>query len=334
VCQEEMSTAINTTLSSSESLFSSQAFRRKARRIQKEAQPLFRNLIHRGNVRMTVLDYSFYRLKSCRNFFNPSFAWQNWHYWGPREFTTEDSDLVLTIQDDAALCRPLDIRRWQDSAWVGAPWPASQGKKQWNLCSALPANWHFFHARTNNTPPPYPSSDQLCTDHRFGPQGNGGVSLRRRSWLRKAIEYCPTDAAGINISSPVCKAVNTPAEDVYFVTILRGIGAPLVSAYEAALFVWESRSIAQIEDQYKIENATWKRERLEQRWGRSNVSLSVDIPVVPIGIHKPWGTFFKDLMCDEDIHRQCKYLPRVIQNSKYGRIELLRRSVAGITEPC
>jgi hypothetical protein len=338
VCLEEISaTSKNaTTVPSSKSVFSSQAYQRKAQRIEQEAQPQFRDLIHRGNVRMTVLDYSFYRLKSCRNFYNPSFAWQNWHYWGPREFTREDSDLVLTIQDDAVLCRPLDILRWQDSAWVGAAWPASQGKKQWNLCSAMPANWYSFHARTNNTPPPYPSPDQLCKDHHIGPQGNGGVSLRRRSWLLKAIEYCPTDAAGINTSSAVCKAVNTPAEDVYFVTILRGMGAPLVSAYEAALFVWESRSIAQIEEQYQIENSTWKQERLMQRWSSSNVTLSVhpQVPVVPIGIHKPWSTFFKDLMCHEEIHRQCKYLRSVLHHSKYGRIALLRRSAKGISEPC
>ncbi len=320
VCQEEGEE--NSTA------FSGQSYQKKAQRLKEEAQPLFRKLIQQGNVRMTVLDYSFYGLKSCHNFYNPSYAWQNWHFWGPREFTIEDSDLVLTVQDDAALCRRLDIRLWQDTSWLGAPWPASQGKQPWNLCSSMPANWISFHNRTSIPPPPYPSPDELCTNHRLGPQGNGGVSLRRRSWLLKAIEYCPTQAAGIDTSSAICNAYNTLAEDIYFVTILRGIGAPLLSAYEAALFVWESRAIPQIVEQYKITNETWKQERLEQRWGTTNLSL------VPIGIHKPWSSFFRDKMCDPEIHRQCKYLRHVIHNSKYGQQALLRRSTSGITEPC
>jgi hypothetical protein len=325
----------------------SMRYLRRTKRLEEGAQPLFRRMIHQGNVRMTVLDPTYYKLNSCENFYNPSYAWQNWHYWGPREFVEQDSDLVLMVQDDAVLCRPLDIRLWQDAAWVGAPWPASKGDKLWNYCSSMPASWEAFHeakavGRADHDRsqtikfPPYPSPDQLCSDNMVGPQGNGGLSLRQRSWLRKAIEYCPTVAAGIDASEARCDAHTTIAEDSYFVTILRGMGAPLPSAYDAALFVWESRSVTQIVKQYNIVNETWKQERMARRWvpdeyleNRVSNSSTSDEWFVPIGIHKPWNQFFKDKMCHPQIHRDCKYLRHIIHNSKHGARELAMRRARG-----
>lgn len=312
---------------------------------------------------MTVLNHSFYQLKSCENFFSPSYAWQNWHYWGPREFLEQDSDLVLTVQADAVLCRPLDVRLWQDAAWVGAPWPAKKGDSPWHLCSSMPSQWKAYHKakqdQTNlSTIPPYPSPDQLCSDNMVGPQGNGGLSLRQRSWLRRAIEYCPTVAAGIDDAmrqQAPCDAHSTVAEDLYFVTILRGLGAPLPSAYDAALFAWEARSVSQIVEKYHIVNETWKEARLAQRWvpdqqyfvekkkhhvsssNSSIVSSKQDTPsswFVPIGIHKPWSEFFVDKMCHPQIHRDCKYLRHIIHNSKDGVEKLAKRKARGNLEPC
>eukprot|EP01083_Nonionella_stella_P102713 292387_1 len=90
--------------------------------------------------------------------------------------------------------------------------------------------------------------------------GNGGLSLRSRKAIRKAIQDCPsrewsglhlssTEEQNENENSSSCSIHGTNInEDVYFGTVLRATGALLPTALEAALFsveiVWPEESIS------------------------------------------------------------------------------------------
>ena len=342
---------------------SNYAYQQKANHITTHAKPMFRFMIQQGQVRMTVLNHTKYHLKSCSNFYSPNFAFENIHYWGTEEYTSQDSDLVLVVQDDAVLCQTLAIDQWKDVAWVGAPWKPTYGKKAWNFCSSLPNLWNESHhrARKSNSatqPPPYPhNASEICSVALAGPHGNGGFSLRQRSWLRKVIHYCPAvpnkdsllykkklHVHGLTqeeFDEAVCQAA-PHAEDIYFVSFLRGLEAPIPSILDAALFSWEGISIPKIIQTFHITNQTWIQERVTKRW-YSNPLLQDDDakeegdawarflkrrgqrnrhPVmVPIGIHKPWG-LIRRYMCDWRVHEQCKYLKPMLTSNKWGEMAL------------
>ncbi|KAL3920868.1 MAG: hypothetical protein SGILL_003045 [Bacillariaceae sp.] len=323
-------------------------YRQKADRVRKLARPLLANLIDRGNVRMTILNHTHYNLRACDNFYNPSFMLENFRFWGSDEFDEDlDSDLVLMTQGDAVLCHELHVDKWRDVAWVGAPWPARTGDRPWHFCSSLATIWREGHLNVNadEEPPPYPTPEQMCSNTMVGPQGNGGLGLRSRKWLRKAIEYCPSIRADVSGLSPEqyaaapCRAQNAPAEDIYFVSILRGIGAPIPSNYEAALFSLELKSPGMIADQYKL-NATFMEEMVRKRWYSRNDATGMDHyqkmihhenttkdPLIPIGIHKPWNDHVKEQLGDEYLNEQCPYMRKVVENSKYGRIQLSKLKI-------
>lgn len=185
--------------------------------------------------------------------------------------------------------------------------------------------------------------------------------------------YCPTsiwEHSGLTrreFDNAVCHADEIVAEDSYFVTVLRGIGAPLPSSVEAALFAWESQSIDQIllqnrfgignllkEIPHNKENTTKiaadgheanfdaLMTLVDHRWSPNDaVTFSVQNErkvislhdekaiVVPIGVHKPWGEFFRsEWMCHKEVHQQCKYLSKIIQYNKYGQRELERQQLS------
>ena len=52
---------------------------------------------------MSILNHDKYTSKSCSDFSNLSAALMKVHFWQD-EFIETDSDLVLTLQDDAVLC--------------------------------------------------------------------------------------------------------------------------------------------------------------------------------------------------------------------------------------
>jgi hypothetical protein len=287
---------------------------------------------------MIVLNHTRYNLRSCNNFYNPSYLFENYHFWGPDEFLPQDSDLLLMTQGDAVLCHELHMDKWRDVAWVGAPWPARKGKRGWDFCSFLPNSWTDFHG--GKTVPSFPTEDQFCDDTTYGPQGNGGLSLRSRSWLRKAIEYCPVVDRAVSgldqdaYDAAPCKAKVVAAEDIYFVTILRGIGAPLPNNYEAALFSMELRSPNAIADQYSL-NQSFVQDMIQKRWYSPNDPTGMDYyrtmiqaghnlssdtdPLIPIGVHKPWNQYLGNRITEDYLNQQCPYMQKVVENSKYGR---------------
>lgn len=318
-----------------------QYYYQKGKQVRARAEPLFAKMIDQGNVRMVVLNHTKYHLKSCTNFYNPSTMLEHYDFWGPDEFTPHDSDLILMMQGDAALCHELNVDKWRDVAWVGAPWPAQKGYVPWMFCSSLSRGWKQNHEAVGSVASPVPTEDQVCSDTRYGPQGNGGLCLRSRTWLRKAIEYCPisTDRAISGLSrekfdAATCKANNTIAEDMYFVTILRGMGAPMPSNFEAALFSMELKSPRHITDQYNL-NETFVQDMIRKRWysrtdpsgmnyynrmmqQHNNVTNDED-PLIPIGVHKPWNKYLGGRLFEDHLNEHCPYMLKVVENSRHGR---------------
>lgn len=171
------------------------------------------------------------------------------------------------------------------------------------------------------------------------------MSLRSRSWLRKAIQYCPTSTfanSGLTrqqFDTAPCRATRIAAEDIYFVTILRGIGAPLPSNLEAALFSLELRTPPMIAEQYHL-NDTFLENMVQKRWyspndpsgmeyyrtmmgHQHNLSQGMIDRLVPIGIHKPWNKYVSKRITETYLNEQCPYMIKVVENSKYGRKYLI-----------
>jgi len=318
---------------------SSDYYRRKASLVEELAEPLFADLIAKGQVRMTILNDKKYYLESCENFYNPSRMFENYRFWGPDEFVEEDSDFVLMMQADAVLCHELHVDKWRDLAWVGAPWPAKKGDKEWYVCSSMPSMWKAYHTEYGNLTeaPWFPTEDQICSVNEYGPQGNGGLCLRSRSWLRKAIEYCPfhnftiTGLTRETFDKTTCKGASI-AEDFYFSTVLRGMGAPLPTIYEAALFSLETRSPESIVAVFNVSESV-REESVAKRWYSPNDPTGMDYyrtmqqanvleATVPIGIHKPYNFGLKKRINEKYLNEQCPYMRKIMETAgwKYKRM--------------
>jgi len=107
--------------------------------------------------------------------------------------------------------------------------------------------------------PPFPTEDEICSDNKVGPFGNGGMSIHSRLWMKKAIQYCPSYLrSGFSeeevTSSPCWLDVLEGSEDFYFAMILKGMGAPLPTVYEASLFSSEMRVPENFVHQYILTN--------------------------------------------------------------------------------
>ena len=288
------------------------------KQISSSALPHFYRMVQNGQVRVTILDSTKYKFKACDNFYSPARAWLDYRYWGPDEFADADNDQVLMIQSDVVLCHTLAINKWTSYAWVAPPWPPKHaGEGGWCMCKMMPERWKKDHA--SNEAPPFPSEEEMCSDRTKSPIGNGGYSLRSRSWMRRAISYCPhptySNLPENIITSPECQvSAYADQEDFILTTILRGIGAPFPDAYDAALFGAEMRFPTTYEKQYyndkdNLELIAEKRwfgadeedkgnataagnalnETALERFQRMRRAEGLETPIVPIGLHKPWA---------------------------------------------
>ncbi len=93
-----------------------------AKKIYHRALPMFRGMMERGLVRITILDHSKYKLTDCTNFYTPSNAWMSVNYWKDEFIEKVDNEMILIVQSDGVICRDFDIQLWSDLAFVGAPW--------------------------------------------------------------------------------------------------------------------------------------------------------------------------------------------------------------------
>ena len=299
-------------------------------RIYSHSLPLFRRAIEQRRVRVTLLQHLKYKMDSCDDF-NPNAVFLNKHYWKD-EFLDADSDIVLVVQADTVLCRDVDLVRFQPFAWVGAVWPQqatpSFPEPMEGMCRAMPARWKSWlrpqrlwakeqeqMGRDGATQRPKPhtmlpsSFPAICRDG-LAPVGNGGLSLRHRSWMIRAIEACPHAMySGHDLALAGCNVLDKINEDFYFGTVLRGMNAPLPTGYEASLFSSET---------------LWPEDVFDQYGAGPQGADHNDVPrivvqgrtlTVPTGFHKPWAYQSKDLLLSNQLEQTCPFLRYIIDES-------------------
>lgn len=93
-----------------------------AQQIYARSGPLLQDFWDRGRVRVSILDHSLYDLKSCHEFQSVNSVFLSTHYWMKEFVALHDADLVLVMQHDTVLCKPLDLEPWRRFAYVGSPW--------------------------------------------------------------------------------------------------------------------------------------------------------------------------------------------------------------------
>ena len=319
----------------------------------------------RARVRVSIVDHKRYSLLSCSNFWTPSNAWMNVHYW-EQEFTEQDSDMVMLLQDDTVICRNLDPQKFAKKgfAYLGAPWrqdifPFSP------LCSVLERYWRNWNENVGSK---MMTSQLFCPDggedshNYYGPAGNGGLSLRSRTWMIKAIRTCPhsyysgLSTAELQSSSCIVGRRNlfldfldftlqwlyghryliyerigrSAPEDLYFATVLRGIGAPLPSGFEASLFsaelilpdevasMWYGPSDPRVQRQMVQELMTPEKEELDrfddflrqnELWKKGIGDFAPHF--LPIGMHRLWDYHEPEFILSLVENNMCPYLRHV-----------------------
>lgn len=290
------------------------------------ALPLFRTMIERGRVRISIPNHVKYNLKSCSDYGNPSSALMNVNYWNDEFIEGIDSDHVLFVQEDAVLCHSFDVNHYKDFAFVGSVWSKKSLDLSEGMCHGMPLRWRSWigpqmrwerqqkrlssiradkllprpEVLLNTTFP------DICSNG-LGPVGNGGFSLRKRTWAIKAIEACPhIKYSGINMNQSVfgCKVLETINEDLYFGIVLRGIGAPMPLAWEASLFSTEMLLPGEVKEMYGEEpkdvNSVSQKHRMI-RYDDKRVTLSA-------GLHKPWWYHSTDFLRSPEVEDACPFL--------------------------
>ena len=308
-----------------------------SQRIYERSLPLFRRMMERGQVRIAILNHTKYKLKSCSDFFNPSSALMNIHYWKDEFIDNVDSEMILVVQDDAVLCHPFDISLWNDLAFVGGLWPPKWSYK-FGWCHQMAVLWKgLILAKQNRlrrqNQPQYQSVSQLknlCTNG-YGPTGNGGFSLRNKNWMIRAIQECPyLPFSGTTNKNTECSLKKFQNEDLYFGTVLLGLEAPLPSAYEAALFSTEMLWPEQAEEFFGTYTQSQRNALIERRWGSDGLPLfermqnpkvyGADfnaslLRTVSIGLHKPWHYQPNDILDGKQVTAECKFLKYIFKPS-------------------
>eukprot|EP00977_Amphora_coffeiformis_P004354 scaffold923_cov171-Amphora_coffeaeformis.AAC.12 len=284
------------------------------------ALPLLRGRIHEGRVRLSFLSEDHaqhkYHLQSCVDFGNPTPALLHYHFWND-EFVAADADAVLTLQDDAVLCRPLQAKRYAEYAFVGAVWPKTATPLLPNppegMCWGMPSLWKLLMLRVkrNNSPDEVqrlgilPSYPDPCS-HGNAPIGNGGLSWRLRSWMQRAIVTVPhAKWSGLHNDTTTTAARvmdDSINEDYYFGTVLRGIGAPLPTARVAGEFATESLFPAEVMAMYgNGDDAS------------GATTPEVSLATIPIGFHKPWWYHSNEVLLSPTMQQACPFLPFIFE---------------------
>lgn len=101
-----------------------------AKNIYDRAGPFLRSVIEKGRIRISILDHETYGLQACDNFYNPRNLFMSAPFWINEFHPNEDSDLILNVERDVFMCKPLPIANpdgsgssaWSKFAFVGAPW--------------------------------------------------------------------------------------------------------------------------------------------------------------------------------------------------------------------
>jgi hypothetical protein len=281
--------------------------------IYERALPLFRRMMEFGLVRINILNVKKYGLDHCDNFENGNRIFMNIHFWTDEFIEGVDGEMILTVQGDSVLCRHFEIDSWRHFAYVGSPWEGT-------TCDTIRKSLHEWAPRCNGvtTHQLSESISQYCTKGYGGFQGNGGLSIRNRTWMAEAIQRCPTHYSGLDASEsfhliewhgPQGEYLDGYDfnEDVYFATILTGLNATMPSAFEASLFSVETLFSEQTVGYLNLEESELV-ETIKQLWNNdtgdvmyhrmhqrdsyfdnfSAVEIVPELHTIPLGFHKPW----------------------------------------------
>lgn len=287
-----------------------------AQSIYDKSLPLFRRMMERGQVRVNILDGEKYGVTKCDHWDGNS-IFLNERFWIDEFIDNVDSDMILTAQQDAVLCRHLDIDLWKHFAHVGAPWaPWVWGCQN---CDCMKDLWRTNAPKCNGMENyrPDESISQICTPGHGGLQGNGGLSIRNRSWIIEALNRCPTQFSGLGAQ-----------EDVFFSTVLNALNATMPTAFEASLFAVESIFPEHTFDYYHTLNNDEITDTIQRLWGK-DTGMSVynrlhqsnsSKYTVPLGFHQLWNYGHAE-KCEGVAHTGCTALlkeqPNINEECKF-----------------
>jgi Protein of unknown function (DUF5672) len=316
-----------------------------------------------------------YHLNSCTDFSSSNNALFHRSFWED-EFDDRDGDLVMIFQADSVLCYPLVVAEpLAKYAFVASVRPRARDPLVLDSlegpCIEMPAAWHSWirpqrlrknglmrsgragTTTTTATDEERPSSDvvgpsitaplredfpRVCEDGR-APMGSGGLSLRSRRWMIKAIETCPhVKYSGLDDVVDGdneehffgCKVFDLVREDFYFATVLQGMGAPLPSPYTATLFSSEAFWPDQVLEEYPsldVQGITTSKgvvEKASSDWldaSRPAISfLGTDEQMaVPNAMHRVWW-YHPEEVIGSVISDNCPFLP-FIHTSNMNRYD-------------
>jgi hypothetical protein len=268
--------------------------------------------------------------------------------------------MVMIFQADSVLCYPLVIKPLEKYAFVASVWPKANNplvpQSLEGPCREMPASWHSWlrpqrrlkreleEKSTKEGPsamgPMFLNEEfpSLCVEGR-APIGSGGLSLRSRRWMVKAIETCPhVKYSGLNVDSDqqvvLCKVFDLVDEDFYFGTILQGINAPLPSPYTATLFSSEAFWPNQVLDEYPSPGALDETSVAEfpgetsSDWNddaRPAISFvdSDEQMIVPNAVYRVWWYHPEELIRSA-ISDFCPFLPFIHTSDMYRYDEFIK----------
>jgi len=303
-----------------------------AQSIYERSLPLFRRMMESGRVRISILEKGKYSIQSCDSW-DISAVTMNVHFWKDEFIEGVDSNMILFMQSDVVLCRHLDIDLWTDFAYVGSSWQPAVFINGGG-CDEMRRIWHSY-APLCNLQNPDVDLPHLCTPGHGGLVGNGGLSIRNKQWMIKAIETCPTEYSGMD----AYQHFGHQPEDVYFSTVLNGIQATMPTAFEASLFAVESLFPEQTletffpltpEEILDTASRLWGNETgklMYERMHRSETYITklnesdgmgsnIELRTVPIGFHQAWNYYGPDILGGIQIQQECKFLKYIYNHNR------------------
>ena len=276
--------------------------------IYAQSLPLFRQMMERGQVRINILNHKKYGVP-CDNF-APNALLKNLNFWLDEFIEGLDSDVVLVAQDDSVFCHHFELELWKQFAYFGALW--SPTFQPFGGCNGICNAWHTWTSECDGLTNDHVDEHipRFCTPNCDGIQGNGGLSLRQRSWMVKALQTC----------SPQTDA----NEDLFFSSVLYGLDTPIPSNFESALFSVETMFPEQTREYSNLDNITVP-DTIKRLWGTgtgmklykrmhihesytTNESATENLQqlyTISLAFHKPWLYHPADLINGTQTEKEC-----------------------------